>query len=257
MQPAERFVELLHPAADTVPLDEALLVLAAARPGAQTSVEAGLVTLDRFAAGCPTHTLEGVVGHLFDDLGFAGDRRDYHDPRNSLLDQVLERRLGMPITLSVVLLETARRLDISLAGVGMPGHFLVRDQAFNDLFIDAYAEGARLDAVGCRARFHSLHGPDAAFDPVFLQPVAPRSIVIRVLNNLTASLRGRSPRELDWLLDLRLRIPSPPPDQRALAELCELRGRYGDAAMLLDHVAAATDNDIAAERADRLRARLN
>jgi hypothetical protein len=67
----------------------------------------------------------------------------------------------------------------------------------------------------------------------------------------------RRPSELDWLLDLRLRVPAPPPDQRALAELCELRGRFDDAATLLDRVATSTDSEAAAQRADRLRARLN
>lgn len=257
MQPAERLVELLHPEAATVPLDEALLALAAARPGSRRSPDEGLAVLDELAATCPLPTLDGLLRHLFDDRGFVGDRRDYHDPRNSLLDEVLARRVGMPITLSVVLLETGRRLDVALDGIGMPGHFLVRDRVLTDVYIDAYDEGERLDPATCEARFHRLHGPNAQFDPMFLEPVEPRSIVIRVLNNLTASLRGRSPRELDWLLDLRLRIPSPPPDQRALAELCEMRGRYRDAARLLDRVAAATDNDVAAERADRLRARLN
>ncbi len=257
MQPVERLVELLHPEAETVPLDEALLLLAAARPKSDPSIDAGMATLDRLAATCPAATLDGLTRHLFDDVGFVGDHSDYHDPRNSLLDEVLMRRVGMPITLSVVLLETGRRLDIALDGIGMPGHFLVRDRILTNVFIDAYDDGVQLDPDTCEARFHTLHGPNAQFDPVFLQPVEPRSIVIRVLNNLTASLRGRSPRELDWLLDLRLRIPSPPPDQRALADLCEMRGRYRDAATLLDRVAAATDNDVAAERADHLRARLN
>ncbi|NIR42094.1 MAG: hypothetical protein GWN79_28705, partial [Actinobacteria bacterium] len=63
--------------------------------------------------------------HLFVSEGFAGDHADYHDPRNSFLDQVLARRIGMPITLCALLLEVGRRLDIALDGVGMPGHFLV------------------------------------------------------------------------------------------------------------------------------------
>lgn len=257
MEPVERLTELLALDADPVPLDEALLLVAAARPDAPTSIDAGLASLDRLAAKCPAPSLDALVPHLFADEGFSGDRKDYHDPRNSLLDEVLARRIGMPITLSVVLLETGRRLGIGLDGVGMPGHFLVRDRVLADVYVDAYHQGARIGEDGCLARFRTIHGPNARFDPIFLQPVEARSIVVRVLNNLTASLRARRPRELDWLLDLRMQIPATPPDQRALAELCELRGRYDEAATLLDRVAETTDNEAAAERAHRLRARLN
>jgi regulator of sirC expression with transglutaminase-like and TPR domain len=253
----DRLVDLLAVDAGPVPLDEALLLLAASRPGADPSIGAGLDELDRLARTCPVPTLDGLVVHLFGEDGFRGDRTDYHDPRNSLLDEVLARRVGMPITLSVVLLETGRRLGVPLVGIGMPGHFLVRDGVDTDLYVDAYQRGTRLGSDAAVARFRSIHGPRANFDPAFLRPVDARSIVVRVLNNLTASLRMRRPSELDWLLDLRLRVPAPPPDQRALAELCELRGRFDDAATLLDRVATSTDSEAAAQRADRLRARLN
>ena len=253
----DRLVDLLAVDAGPVPLDEALLLLAASRPGADPSISAGLDELDRLADTCPAPTLDGLVHHLFGDDGFRGDRADYHDPRNSLLDEVLVRRVGMPITLSAVVLETGRRLGVALVGVGMPGHFLVRDAIDREVFVDAYHRGTRIGADAAVARFRSIHGPRAPFDPSFLEPVEARSIVVRVLNNLTASLRSRQPSELDWLLDLRLRVPAPPPDQRALAELCELRGRFDDAAALLDRVADSTDSEAAAQRADRLRARLN
>ncbi len=257
MDPVDRLAELLACDAGPVPLDEALLLLAAARPGAPSSIDVGMQTLDRLAASCPSPTLDGIVRHLFHDRGFVGDHHDYYDPRNSLFDEVLARRVGMPITLSAVLLETGRRLGVHLDGVGLPGHFLVRDRVLTDLYVDAFRRGEQMGEDACIARFRSINGPDAEFDPVFLEPVESRSIVVRVLNNLTASLRGRSPRDLDWILDLRMRIPSTPPDQRALAQLCEMRGRYREAASLLERVAVATDNEVAAERAQRLRSRLN
>ena len=257
MDPVERLTELLALDGDPVPLDEALLLVAAARPDAPPTITSGLATLDELADSCPAPTLDALVPHLFADQGFTGDRDDYHDPRNSLFDVVLARRIGMPITLSAVLLETGRRLGVDLDGVGMPGHFLVRDPGSDDVYVDAYHRGVRFGRDACVARFRTIHGAQARFDPIFLQPVESRSIVVRVLNNLTASLRVRRPRDLDWLLDLRMRIPATPPDQRALAELCELRGRYDEAALLLDRVAETTDNDAAAERAQRLRARLN
>lgn len=260
MSAVDRLAEMLSAEAD-VPLDESLLLLAEARPESSSEARAGIQALDAIALACPEASVEGLIRHLFVDEGFSGDRTDYHDPRNSYLDEVLRRRVGMPITLAVVLVEVGRRLDIELLGVGLPGHFLVREGDDPDGFIDPYHSGARISADACVARFRSLHGDDAAFHPSYLDPVPSRSIVQRVLNNLTVTFRSRSPRDLDWLLDLRLRIPADPPDLRALADLCELRGRYGDAAGLLDRVGAMLPEDGTRDRihdrAMRLRARLN
>lgn len=257
MAPADELVEMLSGDGEVV-LDHALLLLASSRPEADDDVVTeGLGTLDRLADRCPAPTLDALSRHLFVSEGFAGDHADYHDPRNSFLDQVLARRIGMPITLCALLLEVGRRLDIALDGVGMPGHFLVRDRTDPTVFVDAFHHGRHLGTDGCLERFRAIHGPDAAFDPTYLEPVRMRAIVIRVLNNLTVTFRSRSPRDLEWLLDLRLRIPADPPDLRALAELCELRGRFDDAALLLDRVGEVTGTDEAARRASHLRARMN
>src|SRR5262245_40696304 len=101
MDRSERFGELVARADDEVPLDEAALLIAGhARP--ELDVDAELARLDELAAGCRTPTLDGLVAHLFTDLGYAGNRGNYYDPRNSYLDQVVTRRLGIPITLSVL-----------------------------------------------------------------------------------------------------------------------------------------------------------
>lgn len=260
MTPADRLADLLSTSAD-VPLAEALFLLAEARPDGGSPAAAGIDALDAIALTCPDATVEGLIRHVFVDEGFAGDRTDYHDPRNSYLDEVVRRRVGMPITLAVVLVEVGRRLDIDLVGVGLPGHFLVREQQNPEGFIDPYHSGARIGSDACLARFRSIHGDHAAFHESYLDPVPSRSIVHRVLNNLTVTFRSRSPRDLDWLLDLRLRLPADPPDLRALADLCELRGRYDEAAQLLDRVGATVAEDAArdriSDRALRLRARLN
>lgn len=257
---ADRLTDLLAGDAE-IHLDESLLLLAAARPGASDDVGAGLAALDDIAAACPEPTVEAILQHVFVREGFSGDRDDYHDPRNSYLDQVLQRRRGMPITLAVVLVEVGRRLGIELRGVGMPGHFLVRELDDPDGFIDPYHQGSRISASACEARFRSVHGPDAPFHRAYLEPVPTRAIVQRVLNNLTVSFRSRSPRDLDWLLDIRVQLPAGPPDLRALAELCEMRGRYGTAATLLERAVAHVTDDPTAERvrgrAARLRARLS
>ncbi|MEQ8841440.1 MAG: transglutaminase-like domain-containing protein [Acidimicrobiales bacterium] len=259
MSPAHRLTEMMSGEREA-PLDEMLLLLAAARPDG-ADVGRGIASLDEFADSCPDATVGSLVRHLYVGEGFGGDRADYHDPRNSYLDQVIRRRVGMPITLAVVVIEVGRRVGVDLVGVGMPGHFLVRERDDVDGFIDPFHEGTRISAAACEARFRSLHGAGAVFHPSYLAPVPARSIVQRVLNNLTVSFRNRSPRDLDWLLDIRIRLPAEPTDLRALAELCELRGRYDEAASLLeravDHGPPDATADRARDRAGRLRARLN
>src|SRR5205823_9498396 len=92
---------------------------------------------------------------LFVTEGFVGNAADYADPRNSYLDDVLDRRLGIPITLSVVMLEVGRRCGLQLHGVGMPGHFLVGGGPGE--WFDPFHDGARLDLAGCAALFMQGH----------------------------------------------------------------------------------------------------
>ena len=95
---------------------------------------------------------------MFRDLGFRGDRRHYYDPENSLLDRVLDRRVGIPLTLSVVMMEVARRIGVPLGGVAMPGHFLVRDRVLPDVFVDPFDGGRTLDLAGVQRLFHAVTG---------------------------------------------------------------------------------------------------
>lgn len=109
--------------------------------------------------------------------GFAGDREQYDDPDNSMLDLVLARHRGLPILLSVVYVEVARRAGIPLAGVGLPGHFVVGHfGAAPPLLIDPFAGGARVEV---------------AVAPSFVRPWDPHEIAMRVLNNLVASYQRR------------------------------------------------------------------
>src|SRR5439155_20561951 len=191
MDPTARFTELVRRADDDIPLDEAALLIAAhGRPG--VDVAAGLAALDEVAAGCGAHTFAGWRARLFDELGFTGNDRDYYEPANSFLDVVLERRTGIPITLAVVGIEVGRRIGVPLAGVGMPGHFLVRHDGDGDpVFVDAFSGGRLLDEAGCEALFRSHQPAGAAFDPAYLDPVRPRAIVERMLANLRAVYAAR------------------------------------------------------------------
>ncbi len=125
MTATDAFIALVQGPENALHLDHAALLLAAhAEPG--LDVGAQLDRIDDLAARCPAPTLDGVRGLLFEDMGFSGDTEYYSDPRNSLLDQVLDRRLGIPISLSVLMMEVGRRVGVPLEGVAMPGHFLVR-----------------------------------------------------------------------------------------------------------------------------------
>jgi regulator of sirC expression with transglutaminase-like and TPR domain len=251
--PTARFDALVAARGAGLPLDEACLLIAAhALPDLDLAHERG--RLDDLAAGVSTATVEGIVDHLCGDLGFAGDRTTYHDAQNSLLPAVLDRRVGIPITLAVVAMEVGRRIGVPLAGVGMPGHFLVRDPLSEDRFVDLFASGTVLDRAGCRMVFGHLH-PKVPWDDRYLDPTPPPAIVARVLTNLAGALRRAGARsDLAWALDLRLRLPAAPErDRTELVAVLGGLGRFDEAAAVAD----AGPDGPGTPTATRLRARLN
>src|SRR5438093_520977 len=137
-----RFAQLVQGPESAMALDETALVVAATADP-DVDVRVWLAVLDDLAARCAEHSFSGVVQHVAGE-GFAGDRSDYYDPQNSYLNHVLERRRGIPITLSIVTIEIARRVGVPLVGVGMPGHFVVRDGRDDDAFADPF-NGVLLD----------------------------------------------------------------------------------------------------------------
>jgi regulator of sirC expression with transglutaminase-like and TPR domain len=127
---------------------------------------------------------------LFGELGFAGNRDKYDDPRNSFLNQVLDRRTGIPITLAVVYIEVARRAGLRIEGINFPGHFLLRaiqpprlDDAA-PLIVDPFHAGALLDERDCRRLLERHVGEEAAFSPALLVPATKQQILARMLLNL-------------------------------------------------------------------------
>lgn len=236
MDPVARFTQLV--AAAEPPLDRAALALAAGGlPGLDESRWLG--ELDRLAAGVTSR--DGLIERLFVQERFAGNTRDYHDPRNSLLPHVLGRRLGIPITLAVVTIEVGRRAGIALHGVGMPGHFLVG--AGGGVLVDAFAGGRLLDSAGAEARFRELAGPDAPFGPQLLAPTSTRMILARMLENLRAVYRARRrPGDLEWVLRMRLALPGTGPSERVeLASALGDQARWHEGAALLERYAEAVE----------------
>ena len=133
----------------------------------------------------PLRIIQSLNKYLYDDLGYKGNTNDYYDPRNSYLNEVIDRHTGIPITLSLVYLEIARRLDFPMVGIGMPGHFLIRPE-FEDtgIFVDAFNQGEILFEQDCEQRLAQIYGHPVPLQPMFLQPVSPRQLLVRMLTNL-------------------------------------------------------------------------
>ncbi len=124
---------------------------------------------------------------LFEELGFRGNREEYYDPRNSFLNDVLDRRIGIPITLSMVYLEVGRRIGCRLAGVAFPGHFLVRTmgrETVPDVLIDPFNRGQILTEKECRSLLLETYGGQVPFRPELLKRARNREILQRMINNL-------------------------------------------------------------------------
>jgi regulator of sirC expression with transglutaminase-like and TPR domain len=200
-----RFADLVNGASVDRHLDLACALMAAA---VDPSADIGsiIVGLDKVADGCPA-SFDGIVDTLFSSGMFAGDSDDYHDPRNSLLHEVLKRRVGMPITLSVVAMEVGKRRGVSIRGVGLPGHFVIRDQQ-SGRFADPFGGGVRYDESGMIASWEQRMGDAAAFRPSMLRRTNAHDIVLRILNNLKQSLVTRDePVLLARLAPLRAAFP--------------------------------------------------
>ena len=201
-----RFEVMAATPEDRLDLGEAaLLIGAAARPG--VDVEAFLGELDLFARN--VHDLGDLVARLFHELSFRGNAGDYYEPDNSFLHRVIERRVGIPITLAVVMMEVGRRAGVELEGVGMPGHFLVRDPHVG-VYIDPFAGGTTLDEASCEALFRASTGagPEIQFGSDLLDRATKHDILARILANLKGNYRSRGAfSEREWVLWMRLCLP--------------------------------------------------
>lgn len=140
-------------------------------------------------AGAPARDLLATISHeIYEKAGFAGNSAHYDDFRNSLLNVVLERRLGIPITLALVFMEAARQANVDVQGVGFPGRFLMRaPEAGGDrrpLILDPFDRGRELGELDCRALLTELMGDESEYSSDLLRPCPPRQMLARMLNNL-------------------------------------------------------------------------
>lgn len=198
MTPNPRLKALLTVPDEAIDLAEAALELARERYPA-LEVESYLRQLEAMAAAVrdrlpsdpsPTDVIAELNRYLFDELGFGGNRDDYYDPRNSFLNEVLDRRVGIPISLSILYLTVGRHLGLALDGVSFPGHFLVRVVGPDGHWVlDPFADGASLSEQELEARLAQALGErQAAKLPLapFLEPAGSKAILVRMLRNLKA-----------------------------------------------------------------------
>jgi regulator of sirC expression with transglutaminase-like and TPR domain len=193
----------------------------------------------RLATGtAPDDGARVLARYLFEECGFRGNRADYYDPRNSFLNDVLERRTGIPISLSLLAIEVGKRLGIQLEGVGFPGHFLVRvTRSAEPLLLDCFDGGSVVDHGTLLARLRALSetsgGPDFTHvPPRFLEPIAAPGILARMLRNLLRIYIEREEHERALAaVDLLLVItPRSAEDVRTRARLYETLECFASAA---------------------------
>lgn len=256
-----RFLEMVNGPSTAVDLTEGWLLLGThANPAMDVGAERA--RFDELAAACPTPDLDGLRSLLFDQLGFDGVTDEYYAPENSLPDHVLETRKGIPISLSAVMMEVGRRCGVTLEGIGMPGHFLVRDAADPTTYVDAFAKGRTLDRPACEELFRQLVGPQTTFLDTYLEPVSTADMLCRMAANLVNAYRRTDDRHgLRWAARLRARCPGVSgSEQAALANWLAHAGAFDEAATVLDgaaEVLAGEEAERSRQQAVRYRARLN
>ena len=192
----DRFAGLLEAPEPDIDLARAAFLISALEYP-DLDVEQQLGVIDSLATGAqrllgepedfsddPLFCLNRLSEYLFDEVGFQGNQENYYDPRNSFLSDVLQRRLGIPISLALVYIEVGKRLGIPIIGIGMPGHFLVRHRDQDDQFLDPFHKGILLTPEECAARLERLVQTDFVWDPKQLDPVGNRELLARVLRNL-------------------------------------------------------------------------
>ena len=195
----DAFARLLQtPEADLDLAEGALLI--AAEEYADLRVGAYLDRLARMAIELkqriraqvePHRVVQIANDYFFEEQHFKGNREEYYDPRNSFLNDVIDRRVGIPITLAVLYIAVGERAGLPVRGVGMPGHFLVKyGPANGDLFIDAF-NGRTLTRAECAKMLDDTYGGTVELRPAMLQPSSKRQIFARMLNNLKSLYLSR------------------------------------------------------------------
>jgi regulator of sirC expression with transglutaminase-like and TPR domain len=194
---ARHLVAVAGPNTARIPLAEAVLWIAA-EEYPNLDVEAYVDRLEELAEvtrravfPCAAEDCAARFNDFFfGELGFAGNTESYDDPRNSFLNDVIDRRRGIPISLSLVYTEIGTRIGLPVVGIGFPGHFLVKWLAPTELLVDAF-HGRVISRDECAERLRTSFGPNATLDERMLAPASPREILTRWLRNLKQNYLAR------------------------------------------------------------------
>lgn len=254
----QQFAELVaRPEASLDLAHAALLIAAEEQPGLDVEhYRAQLLALGvraRQRVGERTDAPVAAFNHfIFNELGFAGNQENYYDPRNSLLPYVLDRRHGIPITLSVVYMELGRRAGLDVEGVGLPGHFIVRVRAATDVdFVLVDPFNARIvDEDDCQQQLDTLYGGQVPLAAEHLRPARPRQILARMLRNLKAihAQAHRYQRAVAAIERILLVAPRAHEEHRDLGLLLAQLGRYAPAIREIETYLKRVPNAPDAER---------
>lgn len=248
MDARERFIALMTREPQAIPLDEAAL-LVAAEEYPDLDIAAYRARLDTMARSLearvapelePRRLVMLLSDHLFSHLCFRGNVEEYYDPRNSFLNEVIDRREGIPITLSIIYIAVGTRLGLPLAGVSFPGHFVVAYRASPEpLFLDPFNQGRLLRESDFRLLHLEQFGPASRFAPALLRPATPHEVVTRLLRNLKQIYTAHEdfPRAIRCAERIVL-ITGLPEERRDLGILLTREGRLREAVPHLERYLA-------------------
>jgi len=271
-----RFAEMVSREDEQINLAEAALLIAAEEyPRVEVEVDLYLEKLDRIGdiareqANSASRALDLIAAvnfTLFDELGFRGNRASYYDPRNSFLNEVIDRRIGIPITLTVVYIEVAKRIGFPIKGVAMPGHFVAKHEAESgDLFIDPFNDGRLLGRLACSELVAEATGGALELEPDHLAAVTNKQILTRMLSNLLGIYGTKDqPRAIAAIDRILLINPNSPKHVRdrglLLASVGETRNGIAELDRYLELAPDAPDAEVIREQIKTIRqgqARLN
>jgi regulator of sirC expression with transglutaminase-like and TPR domain len=195
--------------------------------------------------------VQEINQYLFVEQNFSGNDHDYYDPRNSFITDVLDRRLGIPLSLSIIYMVLGDRLGFAIEGISFPGHFIVRPQHPDlEIFIDPYNKGEILFPEDCANKLTQLYGREVPLQGEYLQPVGIRRILDRLLTNLKLIyLRRHEPVKALAAIERSLMLnPDVPTQWRDRGLICYQLDRYTEARIDLEsylrHSPYAEDSQI-------------
>jgi len=264
----QRFYQEVRQEGEKIDLEKAALYIAQ-EEYPQLEVDHYLNAIDKMAAeiqtrlpeeSYPLRIVQTINQYLYKDLGFSGNSENYYDPRNSFLNDVIDRRTGIPISLALLYLAIAKRINFPMVGIGMPGHFLIRP-AVNDemnIFVDAFNAGEILFPQDCQDRLEQLAGQPVEMRPKFLEAVTSQQFLARMLTNLKGVYlnQGKIEKCLTMIERILILFPDAPYELRDRGIIYFQTNRWIEARQdlesYLDSVPMANDRDVIEQLLDHI-----